>query len=100
MKKLLLFGTASVGHDSDRMRGRQRVRGGAVWSASASALRRDGLRPRSRLCVDGRLLGPARRTLVLGRRPLVAPSARPRRLGSRHLGQERNRWRFQRGYWR
>ena len=37
--------------------------------------------------LDGRLLGLARRTLVLGGWPLAAPAASPRRLGSRLLAR-------------
>jgi hypothetical protein len=77
------------GHDADWMRCRQRLRGGEVWSAPAPAIRRDGFRPRTRLCVDRRLLRLARWTLVLGGWPLAAPAARPRSLGTRELARRR-----------
>ena len=66
MKKVLLFGTVLLGTVLTGCARRRILRVGAIWSASASALRDGGSRAGSGLCVDRWLLGPPRRTTGSG----------------------------------
>ena len=58
-------------------------------TASGDSVRRGRSGPELR--VDRRLLGPSRRTVALGRRPLGSPAAATRDLGKRVLGAARRK---------